>query len=151
MMRRRRWLWPVGIAVVLLFGTVLFSVLTNVEPSSRMVIHFPANQGDVSRHLLLGKTWANGTSSKPPTAIWLVRDGQQWLAFSNQTPHPFGCEAVWDAKQQKFVEPCLGQVFDRDGVNVAGPAPRGLDQYPVRQTGEYTIEIDLAKPTPAKR
>lgn len=150
-MLMRRWLWPLGIAVVLLFGTALFSILTNVEPSSRMAVRFPDLQGDVSRHPLLGKTWANATTSKAPTAIWLVRDGQQWLAFSNQTPHPLGCEAIWDAKSKQFVEPCLGQIFDRDGVNVAGPAPRGLDQYPVRVTEHGSVEIDLAKPTPAKR
>lgn len=147
----RRWLWPLGIAIVALLGTVLFFMLTSAEPSSRMVVHFPENQGEVSLHALTRKRSATGTTPKEPTAIWLVHDGDRWLAFSNQTAHPRACEVTWDAAQKRFVEPCLGQVFDRTGVNVAGPAIRGLDQYPVAETGWQTIEIDLANPRPAQR
>lgn len=149
-MKARRWLWPLGIAVVAFLGTVFISLLFNVQLSSRMVVRLP-DPADVSVHPIDHGLWANGTSRKPPTGIWVLHDGERWRAFSNQPPHPLGCKVVWDVGQKQFVEPCLGEVFDRTGVNVAGPTPRGLDEYPVSLTETGAVQIDLSKPTPAKR
>lgn len=66
---------------------------------------------------------ASGTTYKLPTAIWLVHDGERWLAFSNQAPHPRWCDVEWMPDENRFGEHRFDQVFDRRGVNVAGPAP----------------------------
>lgn len=94
---------------------------------------------------------ARGTTNQPPTALWLVHEGEEWRALSNQPPHPKGCGVEWVPAEELFVEPCLGEVFDKSGLNVAGPAPRGMDEFPVVVRGVGLIEVDLSKPTPVKR
>ena len=44
-----------------------------------------------------------------------------------------------------FVDPCHGSFFDRSGNKLGGPAPRGMDTYPVTITDEHLL-VDLSQP-----
>jgi hypothetical protein len=70
----------------------------------------------------------------------------------DESGHPRACEVVWQPETATFTDPCLGTVYDRTGLNVGGPAPRGLDAYPVKVSErEYVgklVTVDLTKPKP---
>lgn len=53
--------------------------------------------------------------------------------FSPICPH-LGCRYSWVDGQSKFICPCHGSEFTNIGEHVAGPAPRGLDPLPLRNT-----------------
>jgi Rieske Fe-S protein len=53
--------------------------------------------------------------------------------FSPICPH-LGCRFSWVDAQNKFICPCHGSEFNGAGAHEAGPAPRGLDPLPLRDT-----------------
>jgi menaquinol-cytochrome c reductase iron-sulfur subunit len=53
--------------------------------------------------------------------------------FSPICPH-LGCRFSWVDAQSKFICPCHGSEFSNVGEHEAGPAPRGLDPLPLRET-----------------
>jgi menaquinol-cytochrome c reductase iron-sulfur subunit len=53
--------------------------------------------------------------------------------FSPICPH-LGCRYSWVDAQKKFICPCHGSEFTNIGTHVAGPAPRGLDPLPLRES-----------------
>jgi Rieske Fe-S protein len=59
-------------------------------------------------------------------AAWLVRRGEEILAFSTTCPH-LGCAVDFDDKADSFRCPCHTSAFDKAGNRLSGPAKRGLD------------------------
>jgi menaquinol-cytochrome c reductase iron-sulfur subunit len=53
--------------------------------------------------------------------------------FSPICPH-LGCRFSWVDAQNKFICPCHGSEFTDVGTHIAGPAPRGLDPLPLRES-----------------
>ena len=80
--------------------------------------------------------------------LWLVklRDGSA-IALSQKSTH-LGCTVPWreefvfDGKTGWFRDPCSGTTWDINGFKVFGPAPRGLDQYPVRSVNG-NVEVNV--------
>jgi Rieske Fe-S protein len=57
-----------------------------------------------------------------------------FVMFSSICPH-LGCKYNYDATSRRFACPCHGSQFDGGtGEHVAGPAPRGLDPLPFRES-----------------
>jgi Rieske Fe-S protein len=56
-----------------------------------------------------------------------------FVIFSPICPH-LGCRYSWVDGQNRFICPCHGSEFTNDGAHIAGPAPRGLDPLPLRDT-----------------
>ena len=55
-------------------------------------------------------------------------------------PHE-GCEVAWDQNSNRFSCPCHESYFAADGARISGPAPRGLDQLPMRvQDGKLQVQ-----------
>jgi menaquinol-cytochrome c reductase iron-sulfur subunit len=52
--------------------------------------------------------------------------------FSPVCPH-LGCSVNWHDDVNRFVCPCHGSQYDKQGAHVAGPAARGLDPLPLRE------------------
>jgi len=52
--------------------------------------------------------------------------------FSPICPH-LGCYYDWKPMFKRFVCPCHGSQFNRNGAHLAGPATRGLDPLPLRE------------------
>jgi Rieske Fe-S protein len=132
------------IAVV---GMITTSVLGAAgQPDGKIAVALAGLPDMTSVPLRPGVPALGARFSNRPTAILLARDGdgKTWYAFSNRSTHqgepvlPYPAEGV-------FMDPYHGTVFDRTGRNIAGPAPRALDSYPVTVEGGYLI-IDLAHP-----
>lgn len=78
-----------------------------------------------------------------PKGVLVVRRGDGFRAFSNQSPHR-GCRVeVWETGDRLY-DVCSHAFWSLDGEPIAGPAPRGLDWYPVTVRGEW-VEVDLAQ------
>jgi Rieske Fe-S protein len=56
-----------------------------------------------------------------------------FVVFSSICPH-LGCRYLWNAEAKRFACPCHGSQFGIQGDKLAGPAPRGLDPLPFRDT-----------------
>lgn len=69
---------------------------------------------------------------KAVKAVWAVRQpDNQVKVFSPICPH-LGCGFRWNRQDGQFHCPCHGSVFDQNGTVVAGPAPRPLDELPLK-------------------
>lgn len=81
----------------------------------------------------------------PEGMLYLSRleDGS-FIAMSKTCTH-LGCTVPWDQELQKFVCPCHGSTFARNGTVLTAPAIRPLDYYPVRIENGL-IRIDIANP-----
>ncbi|MBA2625181.1 MAG: Rieske 2Fe-2S domain-containing protein [Acidimicrobiia bacterium] len=53
-----------------------------------------------------------------------------------------GCRVPWCATSQWFECPCHGSKYNRVGEKKAGPAPRGLDRFPVEVSSSGAVTVD---------
>jgi len=75
--------------------------------------------------------------------IWANDPQSELVVFSGKCTH-LGCAYRWKKHRrfgQAFICPCHLSVFDLSGKVLDGPAPRPLDQLPMRVNGNGTIEV----------
>jgi cytochrome b6-f complex iron-sulfur subunit len=60
--------------------------------------------------------------------FWWVVTPQGALALYKVCTH-LGCIFKWSPEEYKFICPCHGSQFEREGEFIQGPAPRGLDRF----------------------
>lgn len=137
-----RWLLPM--LLLCLVGSLAVSLLVWPKPDTVLVVAAP--EAPVTQHSLPPRIRPETTTYKLPTAVFVVRRHDGWLALSNQATHPKACDLAWQADSHRFIDPCLGTAYDVTGLNVAGPAPYGLDAYPVKVNEFGQLEIDLSHP-----
>jgi cytochrome b6-f complex iron-sulfur subunit len=63
--------------------------------------------------------------------FWWVQTELGALALYKVCTH-LGCIYDWKPDQTKFICPCHGSQFAREGMYLAGPAPRSLDRFVIR-------------------
>lgn len=66
------------------------------------------------------------------------------IALFQRCPH-LGCRVPWCQSSQWFECPCHGSKYNRVGEKRDGPAPRGMDAWPVEISGD-TVLINTASP-----
>ena len=73
-------------------------------------------------------------------AVWAVKQSNGAVtAFSPMCPH-LGCGYRWNAPARQFQCPCHGSVYDVTGKVLAGPAPRPLDELPIKlENGQLLV------------
>ena len=59
---------------------------------------------------------------------------QGFVALYQKCPH-LGCRVPWCDTSQWFECPCHGSKYNRVGEKRGGPAPRGMDRYPLEVSG----------------
>ncbi len=69
----------------------------------------------------------------PKAKFWWVVDNETGGAKALFTvcTH-LGCIYKWKPDENRYICPCHGSQFEREGKFIAGPAPRSLDQFVVR-------------------
>ena len=95
-----------------------------------------------------GKLRTIAASRVPETDVVEVRSAQTWLtqvdgeilALWWRCPH-LGCRVPWCDSSGQFECPCHGSHFNRAGEHRAGPAPRGMDRFPV-EVVDGTVVVD---------
>ena len=67
----------------------------------------------------------------PKGRFWLVQDDKGVYALYVVCTH-LGCLFQWRSTKNRFICPCHGSQFSREGKYLAGPAPRSLDSFIIR-------------------
>jgi cytochrome b6-f complex iron-sulfur subunit len=65
-------------------------------------------------------------------------------ALYQKCPH-LGCRVPWDQSSNEFHCPCHGSIYNIIGEYQSGPAPRGMDRFPISiKNGE--VFVDTSNP-----
>ncbi|MCZ7529441.1 MAG: Rieske 2Fe-2S domain-containing protein [Acidimicrobiia bacterium] len=65
------------------------------------------------------------------------------VALWQKCPH-LGCRVPWCETSQWFECPCHGSKYNRVGEKKGGPAPRGMDRFPIEVTGsDVTVNTGI--------
>lgn len=111
----------------------------------------------------LSKGFGASISAGPPEAspegsvryfsdgrFYLARVDGKMRALFQKCPH-LGCRVPFCESSGRFECPCHGSIFNRKGEYVAGPAPRGMDRFPLRlEGGEVVVDTGRVLPGPAR-
>src|SRR5512144_121905 len=62
--------------------------------------------------------------------LFVANTGTRIFALSQRCPH-LGCRVPFCESSGRFECPCHGSIYDLGGEWIAGPAPRGMDRYPL--------------------
>ncbi len=98
---------------------------------------------------------ANKRQETLPLQVVRGADGS-WTVFFARSANPpearlipQQCVVQWDESLEQFLELCAGSRWRRDGVYIAGPAPRDLDRFPARVVdGKLYIDPTLTPGAP---
>jgi len=80
----------------------------------------------------------------PKVKLWISNTENGVLALYKVCTH-LGCLYNWNTQEVKFICPCHGSQFQKDGTYITGPAPRNLDRFVVRvesPNGQVLAETD---------
>jgi cytochrome b6-f complex iron-sulfur subunit len=89
-------------------------------------------------------------SNYPKVKLWISNTENGVLALYKVCTH-LGCLYNWNTQDVKFICPCHGSQFQKDGTYIAGPAPRNLDRFILRiesPDGTVLAETDPATGAP---
>jgi len=73
--------------------------------------------------------------------FYVVHNDDGLLALYWKCPH-LGCTVPWAPNFQEFRCPCHGSIYDLNGINTGGPAPRPLDLMAISVQGNGDIVVD---------
>ncbi|HAS12781.1 MAG TPA: hypothetical protein DCS55_20065, partial [Acidimicrobiaceae bacterium] len=100
---------------------------------------------DTESQLTVPESGALAQQLADGTPVWVVRhaDGSVSVVDAVSTHRPFGAGTLvgWCESSRGFVDPMYGSQYDGHGRKQAGPAPRGLDEYPVASVDGDTVTV----------
>lgn len=67
--------------------------------------------------------------------ILVLKTEEGVTAFSRRCTD-LGCLVSWSKEREQFLCPCHQGVYDKTGLNIAGPPPRPLDRYEIVKRGD---------------
>lgn len=110
-------------------GDIVQSIKTNKEPSyipeaRSYLTPYPQSALDNARNVYDDRL-------APGMEVGLV-------ALFQKCPH-LGCRVPWCPTSQWFECPCHGSKYNRVGEKRGGPAPRGMDRFPIELDGERVV------------
>lgn len=81
--------------------------------------------------------------------LYVTRARGELFAISQKCPH-LGCRVPFCEGSGLFECPCHGSVYNAAGEYVSGPAPRGMDRYPVAiENGKVVVNVAELQEGPA--
>lgn len=73
--------------------------------------------------------------------ILVLRTDEGVTAFSRRCTD-LGCLVSWNGEREQFLCPCHQGVYDKTGLNIAGPPPRPLDRFDiVKRGGQLYVNV----------
>lgn len=86
----------------------------------------------------------------PAGRFHLTRVQGELLALYQKCPH-LGCRVPYCEPSQRFECPCHGSVYNRKGEYLDGPAPRGMDSFPLLvENGKVLVDTGTVLEGPPK-
>ena len=138
------WLASLGFMTVSLAGVTYLFALPRFE------------EGEFGGKVTMGSVAEMPSTEAPPmnypkVKIWLSNTDAGVLALYKVCTH-LGCLYNWRDTENKFVCPCHGSQFQKDGTYIQGPAPRSLDRFVVQAvdptSGQVIAESTDGTPLP---
>jgi cytochrome b6-f complex iron-sulfur subunit len=77
----------------------------------------------------------------PVNAIYVIHSAQGFYALDAICTH-LGCHTVWKPEANMIACPCHGSKFRRDGIKIAGPAPRPLRRLKIWVNDDGDLMVD---------
>jgi cytochrome b6-f complex iron-sulfur subunit len=93
---------------------------------------------------------ADSVTLDPAAAIYVVREASGFYALSAICTH-LGCMTAWKPELNIIACPCHGSKFRKDGVKVAGPAPRPLPWLRMWLSDDGDLMVDRATQLPREQ
>lgn len=76
-------------------------------------------------------------------SVYVRRDGDEFSCIDPACTH-LGCRVDYQQDRDRFLCPCHGGVFDKDGLVVSGPPPRALIKHQVKvEDGEVLLHREV--------
>ena len=85
----------------------------------------------------------------PEAAIYIVRDPDGYFALSATCTH-LGCLTAYKPELGIIACPCHGSKFNREGVKIAGPAPKPLPRLRMWLNDDGELMVDRSAPISSK-
>jgi cytochrome b6-f complex iron-sulfur subunit len=134
--RRRDFTWfalsAMGLAALGVFMRFFFP-RTLFEPKTRFMIGYPSDYG-----------FGVDIKYQQSQRIWVCRGPQGLYVISAVCTH-LGCTPDWLSGENQFKCPCHGSVYDAEGNNFAGPAPKPMLRCHVELAADGRIVVDKLK------
>lgn len=115
------------------------------EATSTWLALGPSSKVEVGQPTLfktsIDRTTGWVTQSEEVSFYVETENGRDYMALSNVCTH-LGCRVRWVEDQEEFFCPCHGAVFSKTGEVLAGPPPRPLDTFEVRET-DGKLEVNF--------
>jgi cytochrome b6-f complex iron-sulfur subunit len=86
----------------------------------------------------------------PETAIYVVHDQDGYFALSATCTH-LGCLTAYKPELGIIACPCHGSKFNREGVKIAGPAPKPLPRLRMWLNDDGELMVDRSSPISSKQ
>ena len=86
-----------------------------------------------------------GPANFPKVKFWLSNSDQGLTAIYKVCTH-LGCLYNWKDQEDKFVCPCHGSQFTKQGEYIQGPAPRSLDRFSIQVVDPASGEVLATSP-----
>jgi len=130
---RRRFLSQAVMGFGMLFGLGLLGLrfVQFLIPSQRSKEYEPVFLGE-EKSIPANEAMAMELSGQK---LLVLKTDQGVVAFSRRCTD-LGCLVSWDKRREQFVCPCHQGIYDKTGLNIAGPPPRPLDRFEIVKRGE---------------
>ncbi|MFH1351738.1 MAG: Rieske (2Fe-2S) protein [Pseudomonadota bacterium] len=76
--------------------------------------------------------------------VYLIKESEKLVALSARCTH-LGCSLNYDQPSQRFLCPCHGSIFDRQGRWISGPAKKQMQtlSITIREKGDISVDIEI--------
>jgi nitrite reductase/ring-hydroxylating ferredoxin subunit len=147
---RRRMLLLLG-AGVLATGSGLGILLEACAPAAPVSVTLALNPATMAVGVPLEVPFSmtNASGASVQSSVWLLKAADGSLtAYDPRCTH-LQCRYTWDAAQAEFRCKCHAGVFALDGSVLAGPPPKPLNRFPLKDTGGIlTVDVPSDFVTP---
>lgn len=140
---RRRMLLLIG-AGVLATGSGLGALLEGCAPVAPVTVTLPVNPSTMPSGVPVEVPiqLTNASGAWVISSVWLLKNADGTLtAYDPRCTHAL-CRYKWVAAQNRFLCNCHGGQFALDGTVLAGPPPKPLNKFPVKDTGGV-VTVDV--------
>ena len=144
-MSRRKFFVKIGVSSIALagLGTAAFAY----EYLSPNVLYEPSPVVDAGKP---DRYAPDSVTLDPQTAIYIVRTGEGFFALSATCTH-LGCLTAYKPDLGIIACPCHGSKFNKDGVKIAGPAPKPLPWLRMWLSDDGNLMVDRSNAVAIKQ